>query len=70
MITWKMNNENKKKDELFTVKSIVSAPVRSRVYRLYSINTKTPLTQTLSHKGEGTFPPLMGGIKGGVQPTR
>jgi len=45
----------KKGNELFAVKRIVSASVTSRVYRLYSIDTKTPLTQTLSHKGRGNF---------------
>ena len=51
MIAWKINNETKKGNEIFVVKSTVSALVTSRVYRLYSIDTKTPLTQTLSHKG-------------------
>ena len=45
----------KKGNELFAVKSIVSASVTSRVYRLYSIDTKTPLTHTLSHRGRGNF---------------
>jgi len=33
---------------------------------VYSIDAKIPLTLILSHKGERkSFPPLMGGIKGG-----
>ena len=45
----------KKRNELFDVKSVVSASEISRVYRLYSVDTKTPLTHTLSHKGRGYF---------------
>jgi len=60
MITWKINNETKKGNELFAVKTIVSASVTSWGYRLYSIDTKTPLTHTLSHKGRGSFSSLDG----------